>query len=68
MRWPGRYQGCVLDDIKELLLTFCFFHTLKCVRLFCDLVACHRLLCPWDSLGKNAGVGCHFLLYSPVVF
>jgi len=21
-----------------------------------------RLLCPWDSLGKNAGVGCHFLL------
>ena len=22
-----------------------------------------RLLCPWDSLGKNTGVGCHFLLY-----
>ena len=21
-----------------------------------------RLPCPWDSLGKNAGVGCHFLL------
>ena len=21
-----------------------------------------RLLCPWDSLGKIAGVGCHFLL------
>ena len=21
-----------------------------------------RLLCPWDSPGKNAGVGCHFLL------
>ena len=21
-----------------------------------------RLLCPWDSLGKNTGVGCHFLL------
>ena len=21
-----------------------------------------RLLCPWDSLGKNIGVGCHFLL------
>ena len=20
-----------------------------------------RLLCPWDSPGKNAGVGCHFL-------
>ena len=21
-----------------------------------------RLLCPWDSTGKNTGVGCHFLL------
>ena len=21
-----------------------------------------RLLCPWDSPGNNAGVGCHFLL------
>ena len=21
-----------------------------------------RLHCPWDSPGKNAGVGCHFLL------
>ena len=21
-----------------------------------------RLLCPWDSLGKNTGVGCHLLL------
>ena len=21
-----------------------------------------RLLCPWDSLGKNTGVGCHCLL------
>ena len=22
----------------------------------------NRLLCPWDSLGKNTGMGCHFLL------
>ena len=22
-----------------------------------------RLPCPWDSPGKNAGVGCHFLLH-----
>ena len=21
-----------------------------------------RLLCPWDSVGKNTGVGCHVLL------
>ena len=25
-----------------------------------------RLLCPWDSLGRNTGVGCHFLL--PEIF
>ena len=24
-----------------------------------------RLLCPWDSPGKNTGVGCHFLLQTP---
>ena len=22
-----------------------------------------RLLCPWDSPGKNTGLGCYFLLY-----
>ena len=22
-----------------------------------------RLPCPWDSPGKNTGVGCHFLLH-----
>ena len=31
----------------------------------CNHVDCMepaRLLCPWDSLGKNTGVGCHALL------
>ena len=34
------------------------------VRLFVTpwTVACTRLLCPWDFLGKSTGVGCHFLL------
>ena len=31
-----------------------------CPTLF-DLMDC-RLLCPWDSPGKNTGVGCHALL------
>ena len=31
--------------------------------LLCELRGVHtRLLCPWDSPGKNTGVGCHFLL------
>ena len=25
-----------------------------------------RLLCPWDSPGKNTGVGCHFLQFMKV--
>ena len=24
--------------------------------------AAHQVPCPWDSPGKNSGVGCHFLL------
>ena len=34
----------------------------SCLTLY-DPVDCKptRLLCPWDSLGKNTGVGCHFL-------
>ena len=27
-----------------------------------DSVQPTRLTCPWDSPGKNTGVGCHFLL------
>ena len=38
--------------------------SLSRVQLFSTpwTVACTRLLCPWDSLGKSTGVGCHFLL------
>ena len=38
--------------------------SLSCVRPFVTpwTVACTRLLCPWDFLGKSTGVGCHFLL------
>ena len=38
--------------------------SLSCVRFFVTsrTVAPARLLCPWDSLGKNTGVGCHSLL------
>ena len=34
-----------------------------CVRLFATpWIVAARLLCPWDSPGKNTGVGCHALL------
>ena len=33
-------------------------------RTLCNPMDCKptRLLCPWNSPGKNTGVGCHFLL------
>ena len=34
----------------------------SCLTLVTLLTAPARLLCPWDSPGKNIGVGCHFLL------
>ena len=58
------------DWIKKL----CCIYTIECCCCCC-LVAKSgptlswphgpwptRLLCPWDSAGKNTGVGCHFLL------
>ena len=31
--------------------------------ILCDPMDCAaRLICSWDSPGKNTGVGCHFLL------
>ena len=43
--------------------------TQSCLTL-CDLMDCSpptRLLCLWDSLGKNTGVGCHSLLWGIVL-
>ena len=38
-------------------------HTFSRVRLFETLwTAAHQAPHPWDSPGKNIGVGCHFLL------
>ena len=36
---------------------------LSCVQLFCDPHGLWptRLLCPWNTAGKNTGVGCHAL-------
>ena len=34
----------------------------SCLTLWLHGVWPARLLCPWDSPGKNTGVGCHFLL------
>ena len=41
----------------------CVCVPLSCVQLFATpWTVATRLLCPWDSPGKNTGVGCHVLL------
>ena len=39
-----------------------FCHSVLCNSLWPHGLKPSRLLCPWDFPGKNAGVGCHFLL------
>ena len=50
-----------------LICHSCFTHccclvTKLCLALMTPWTAGHRHLCPWYYLGKNTGVGCHFLL------
>ena len=40
----------------------CCFVTQLCLTLCSPILQFARLLCPWDSPGKNTGEGCHALL------
>ena len=53
-------QGCAtIPTIK-----FQFLYPSKKLVCACSVISvvCAKLLCPWDSPGKNSGVGCHFHL------
>ena len=50
-REPESRQTTVLHLVPQL-----------CPALWSHGLQPARLLCPWDSLGKNTGVGCHALL------
>ena len=55
MRWKAIYTfSCMLYIHKWIIVC-----TQSCLTL-CGPMA--RLLCPWNFLDKNTGVGCHFLL------
>ena len=45
------------------MLYWCVLVTQSC-GIFCEFMCCSpsRLLCPWNSTGKNTGVGSHSLL------
>ena len=63
----------ILEDVVQCL-TSCFPPEVKLAVCVCSVASVMsdslrpyrlqptRLLCPWDSPGKNTGVGCHALL------
>ena len=55
--WWAAVHGVTKSWTRLSDITFTFhFHALE------KEMAAHWLPCPWDSPGKNTGVGCHFLL------
>ena len=66
MRWMNLepiIPSVVSQKKKNKYRVWCtYMESLSCVRLLVTPWTCGRLLCPWDSPGKNTGVGCHSLL------
>ena len=62
--WSRVYFSVVLTQICIIfILGMCVcVKSLQLCPTICDSMNFPRLLCPWDSLGKTTGLGCHFLL------
>ena len=59
LEWEHWLQDPRLPGLTLLLLLSRFSRVQLCVTQWQQSI---RLRCPWDSPGKNSGVGCHFLL------
>ena len=57
--WTEEPGGLLLSLASLLLLLSRFSRVRLCATPWMEPT---RLPCPWDSPGKNTGVGCHFLL------
>ena len=57
--WPNSMNVYVTDMLLLLLLLSRFSHVRLCAT---PETAAHQAPHPWDSPGKNTGLGCHFLL------
>ena len=55
-------QACVCVCVCVCVYVCVCAKSLQSCWALCDPMDCTRLLCPWDSPGRNTGVGCHFLL------
>ena len=57
------------NPVSEIMYTCMHAKSLQSCPTLCNPIDGNptRLLCPQDSLGKNTGVGCHFLLQSEII-
>ena len=53
----------ILDRQKDTCLVCADVLSLQSCLILCNPMDPAKLLCPWDSPGKNTGVGCHALLH-----
>ena len=62
--WMAESFGCPPETITTLLIGYAAAKSLQLRPTLCDPNRQQptRLPHPWDSPGKNTGVGCHFLL------
>ena len=56
---PLLFTGNYHEVVNQLCA--CGLSHFSHVELFATLLTPTRLLCPWDSPGKNTGMSCHFL-------
>ena len=74
LQCEGYYtKRCMQALVEGMIINTNSGVCLETMSVFCRQCVCStpqscpthcdpRLLCPWDSLGKNTGVGCHVLL------
>ena len=55
-------NACAPEAHQCLQASVCVLVAQSCLTLWPHGLQPTRLFCPWDSPGKNTGVGCHFLL------
>ena len=56
-------QGCPRSALREVIYVCAVLCSAVSDSLWPHGLQPTRLLCPWDSPGKNPGVGCHFLFW-----
>ena len=59
---PAHSAPCTSPSIPQPCVCVCVSHSVLSNSLRSHGLEPTRLLCPWDSPGKNTGVGCHFFL------